>query len=360
MASMSYKLLGKSGLRVSELSLGTMTFGGDWGWGADKAESQKQFDYYAELGGNFLDTANLYTNGTSEKYVGEFVKADRDHFVVATKYTLTPAANMGDTRHRPNVSGNHRKSMVQSVEHSLERLGLDYIDVLYLHAWDYLTPVEEVMRALDDLVRMGKIMYIMVSDTPAYIVSQANTLADLRGWSRFLGVQVPYSLIERDIEREILPMAKHFEMTVTPWGILKAGILTGKFLKEGNEPTRVNRESLNLTKQQIATVKEVVKIAEKVGRSPSQVAINWVRQQQHRAQIIPILGARSLEQLKDNMAVLEWSLTEQQLDQLNKVSDIELGFPHTFLPNNRYVFGGADNAQHIENPRGTYPIVPKK
>lgn len=353
---MRYKLLGKSGLRVSELCLGTMTFGADWGWGADRDESKRQFDYFAEQGGNFIDTANLYTNGSSERLVGEFIHSDREHFVVATKYTLTPAARQGDERIRPNSSGNHRKNMMQAVEASLKRLNTDYIDILYLHAWDYMTPVQEVMRGLDDLVRMGKVLYLAISDTPAYIVAEANTLADLRGWSRFLGIQVPYSLLERDLEREILPMAKHHEMAVLPWGILRAGVLTGKFLKEGSEPTRVDRATLNLTREQVNVVKEVVKIAEKVGRSPSQVAINWVRQQQHRAQIIPILGARTLEQLKDNMAVLEWSLTDAQLERLSKVSAIPLGFPHSFLPANRFVFGNPQTYRAIDNHRGENPI----
>ena len=189
---MRYKLLGRSGLRVSELSLGTMTFGDDWGWGANKDESKKMFDTFAEAGGNYIDTASLYTNGSSERHIGDFVKADRGHFVVATKYTLTPKPNQGDTTSiRPNDSGNHRKNMMQTVESSLKNLQTDYIDVLYLHAWDYMTPVEEVMRGLDDLVRMGKVLYVAISDTPAWVVAQANTLADLRGWSRFIGLQVP-------------------------------------------------------------------------------------------------------------------------------------------------------------------------
>lgn len=353
---MRYVLLGKSGLRVSELCLGTMTFGDDWGWGATREESKRQFDTFAEAGGNFIDTANLYTNGSSERLVGEFIHADREHFVVATKYTLTPAPNMGDTTSiRPNASGNHRKSMVQSVEASLKRLNTSYIDVLYLHAWDYMTPVEEVMRALDDLVRAGKVLYVAVSDTPAYIVAQANTLAELRGWSAFLGVQVPYNLIRRDLEREILPMAKHMGLAVLPWSILGGGVLTGKFLTEPTSPTRVNPATLNLTPAQLATVKEVVKIAQKVGRSPSQVAINWVRQQQQRAQIIPILGARSLAQLQDNMAALEWTLTQAQLDRLTKVSAIKLGFPHDFLPRSRFVFGNTYDL--IDNHHGTNPIA---
>ena len=201
---MRYKLLGRSGLRVSELALGTMTFGEEWGWGASKADSQKVFDAYAEAGGNFVDTANRYTEGTSEKFVGEFIHSDREHFVLATKYTL----KMRDDD--PNFSGNHRKNLVQSVNASLKRLNTDYIDLLWVHAWDFLTPVEEVMRGLDDLVRQGTVLYVGVSDTPAWIVAQANTLADLRGWTRFVGLQIQYSLVERTPERDLLPMARAF------------------------------------------------------------------------------------------------------------------------------------------------------
>jgi len=201
---MRYKLLGRSGLRVSELALGTMTFGEEWGWGASKADSQKVFDAYAEAGGNFVDTANRYTEGTSEKFVGEFIHSDREHFVLATKYTLK--MRDGD----PNFSGNHRKNLVQSVNASLKRLNTDYIDLLWVHAWDFLTPVEEVMRGLDDLVRQGTVLYVGVSDTPAWIVAQANTLADLRGWTRFVGLQIQYSLVERTPERDLLPMARAF------------------------------------------------------------------------------------------------------------------------------------------------------
>ena len=197
-------LLGRSGLRVSELALGTMTFGEEWGWGASKADSQKVFDAYAEAGGNFVDTANRYTEGTSEKFVGEFIHSDREHFVLATKYTLK--MRDGD----PNFSGNHRKNLVQSVNASLKRLNTDYIDLLWVHAWDFLTPVEEVMRGLDDLVRQGTVLYVGVSDTPAWIVAQANTLADLRGWTRFVGLQIQYSLVERTPERDLLPMARAF------------------------------------------------------------------------------------------------------------------------------------------------------
>jgi aryl-alcohol dehydrogenase-like predicted oxidoreductase len=188
---MRYKLLGNSGLRVSELCLGTMTFGEDWGWGSNKEECRAIFDAFAEAGGNFLDTANLYTNGTSETLVGEFVKGDREKWVIATKYSLN--MRPGDV----NASGNHRKNLIQAVEASLKRLDTDYIDLLWLHVWDSLTPIEEVMRAFDDLVRMGKVLYIGVSDTPAWIISQGNTLATLRGWTPFIGLQIEYSLKER-------------------------------------------------------------------------------------------------------------------------------------------------------------------
>src|SRR5574341_1400340 len=187
--NMRYKLLGKSGLRVSELCLGTMTFGETWGWGASKDESKKQFDYFAESGGNFIDTSVNYTDGTAEEFVGEFIHGEREHFVIATKYTLTRPDSTD-----PNSGGNSKKNMRQSVERSLKRLKTDYIDLYYLHMWDYMTPVEEVMRGLDDLVRAGKVLYVALSDSPAYIAAEANTLAELRGWARFLGLQVPYSL----------------------------------------------------------------------------------------------------------------------------------------------------------------------
>lgn len=354
---MRYKLLGKSGLRVSELCLGTMTFGEDWGWGASKETSQQLFEMFAEAGGNFIDTANLYTNGTSEKYVGEFVKADREAFVVATKYTLTPTPNQGATETRPNMVGNHRKNMIQAVEHSLRRLDTDYIDVLYVHAWDFFTPVEEVMRAMDDLVRQGKVLYVAASDTPAWIISEANTRADLMGWSRFLGIQAPYSLIRRDLERAIMPMARHQDMAVLPWGILGAGVLTGKFLKDVGEPTRINPDDLNMTEQQLAIVQEVTKIADEVGRTPSQVAINWVRQQ-HRAQVIPILGARKPEQLKDNLACLEWSLTPEQVNRLDAVSKIDVGFPQSFIAGNRFIYGDTYDLVDNHRPHMPVPVAP--
>ena len=321
---MRYKLLGRSGLRVSELCLGTMTFGEDWGWGASKDESRRIFDTFAEAGGNFLDTANKYTEGSSERMVGEFVGAERERFVVATKYSLNTRA--GD----PNGGGNHRKNMVQAVEASLKRFNTDYIDLYWLHVWDAMTPVEEVMRALDDLVRAGKVLYVGISDTPAWRVSQANTLADLRGWTPFVALQIEYSLIERTPERDLIPMARAFGLTVTPWSPLGQGILSGKYnTKDGAGERRLEDNHHRLSERNLNIAQNVVDVAAETGRSPSQVALAWLRAQ--GPDMIPILGARKLSQFQDNLACVDVTLTEEQLSWLNESSAIALGFPHDFL-----------------------------
>ena len=322
---MRYKLLGNSGLRVSELCLGTMTFGQDWGWGSDKEESRAVFQAFAEAGGNFLDTANIYTNGTSETLVGEFVKGDREKWVIATKYSLN--TRPGDV----NACGNHRKNLFQAVEASLKRLGTDYIDLLWLHIWDSLTPMEEVMRAFDDLVRMGKVLYIGISDSPAWIVSQGNTLATLRGWTPFIGLQIEYSLKERTPERELLPMAKALNIGVTAWSPLGGGVLTGKY----NQPNPVDGR-LSMTDQpfqildrDLKIAETVLEIAREIGKSPAQVALNWLRNRPNP--IIPIIGARRLSQLQDNLACVDFNLTGEQLQRLDNISAISLGFPQELL-----------------------------
>lgn len=320
---MRYKLLGKSGLRVSELALGTMTFGEDWGFGASKEESQKIFNAFTEAGGNFIDTAVNYTNGTSEAYLGEFIQSNREQYVVATKYSLTTR------RQDPNGGGNHRKNLVQSVETSLKRLKTDYIDLLWLHAWDFLTPVEEVMRALDDLVRAGKVLYIGISDTPAWIVSQANTLAALRGWTPFIGLQVEYNLMQRAPERDLLPMARAFDIGVTAWAPMAGGALTGKYRSNNTDVKRLSPNSARLKDKNILIAEAVMEIANEIGRSPAQVAINWVRQQ--NGVIIPLVGARKESQMKDNLESIQFKLEPEHLERLNVVSNIELGFPHEFL-----------------------------
>jgi aryl-alcohol dehydrogenase-like predicted oxidoreductase len=311
-----------------------MSFGEEWGWGASKKDSKTMFDAFAEAGGNFIDTANRYTEGTSERYVGEFVKADRERFVVATKFTLFMS------RDDPNMCGNHRKNMVQALEASLRRLGTDYVDLYWLHAWDYTTPVEEVMRALDDLVSSGKVLYVGISDTPAWIVSQANTLADLRGWTRFVGLQIRYSLIDRTAERELMPMARALDLAVTPWSVLGAGVLSGKYNRDKGAAGRA-KEGAAKKELNLEIAQDVIDVAEEIGCSASQVAVSWVRQQP--GVIVPLLGANNLTQLQDNLGALQVTLSGDQLAKLEKVSRIEPGFPHDFLGSDMIrdiIFGG--------------------
>ncbi len=322
---MNYRLLGASGLRVSELCLGTMTFGEEWGWGANKEESRKIFDLYTDRGGNFLDTANRYTDGTSEKYVGEFIKGSREQFVVATKYTLFTDPD------DPNAAGNHRKNMMQAVNASLRRLETEYIDLYWVHAWDFLTPAEEVMRGLDDLVRSGKVLYIGVSDTPAWVVSRANMLAELRGWSRFVGLQIEYSLAERTVERELIPMARTLDLAVAAWAPLAAGVLSAKYLdgRKPEEASRLAAESDRLSERNLAIARVVKSVADEIDVTPSQVAVNWLRQQP--GVVIPIIGARRAWQVEENLGALEFEIPEAQMVRLEEGSRIPLGFPHDFL-----------------------------
>jgi aryl-alcohol dehydrogenase-like predicted oxidoreductase len=240
----TYRLLGRSGLRVSPLALGTMTFGSDWGWGAGRDEAKAMFDKYVEYGGNFIDSANGYTNGTAEQLVGEFAKGRRDQLVIATKYTM--GMRPGD----PNAGGNHRKSMVRSFEASLARLQTDYADLLYLHMWDGTTPIEEILRAMDDLVSAGKVLYVGISDTPAWEVARMQAVADLRGWSPLIALQIEYSLVERTVERELIPMVSKMGLGVIPWSLLGRGILTGKYNRadlsatNASEPDGTRRHQL--------------------------------------------------------------------------------------------------------------------
>ena len=325
---MRYKLLGKTGLRVSELCLGTMTFGEDWGWGASRDVCQVIFDKYCQAGGNFIDTACNYTNGSAERITGELVAGQRDYFVVATKYTLR---RPGSATNDLNGGGNHRKNMLRSVEESLRRLNTDYIDLLYLHFWDFSTPVEEVLRGLDDLIRSGKVLYAGISDTPAWIASYAQAVAELRGWSRLAAYQGEYSLAERGIETDVLPMAKALELAVPAFGMLGGGALTGKFNQPGGpgEPTRARDAS----EKEKRLAQAIMEVAAELERTPSQVAINWVRQQ--GPQIIPILGARRENQIVDNLGVLEFNLSPEQLKRLAGANPQETLYPHTFW--NEYV-----------------------
>ena len=327
---MKLELLGRSGLRVSELALGTMTFGEAWGWGASKEESRRIFEAYVDAGGNFVDTACNYTDGESEHFVGELVEPIREQIVLATKYTLTSRPD------DPNAGGNHRKNLVQTLEESLRRLRTDYVDLLWLHMWDGLTPVEEVVRALDDLVSQGKVLYVGVSDTPSWVVAQAVTLADLRGWSRFVGLQLPYSLADRDAERELLPMADALGLTVATWGVLEGGALTGKYLSDDGAPRRYDRAGERVN----ALAREVLAVAEEIGATASQVAIAWVRAQPWP--IVPILGARTEAHLRESLGVLEVELAPEHVGRLADATGFRLGFPREFLEGEnvrRLIFG---------------------
>lgn len=312
-----------------------MTFGTEWGWGADKDTSKKIFDTFVNAGGNFLDTANRYTEGTSERWLGEFIQSDRHHFVLSTKYTLRDRT--GD----PNYAGSHRKNMMRSVEESLRRLNTEFIDIFWVHAWDRTVPSDELMRGLDDLVRQGKVLHLGVSDTPAWVVSQANTLAELRGWTAFSGLQIEYSLIQRGAERELLPMAKALNLAVTPWGAIGGGALTGKYLK--GESGRVVEHSARRSERANAIAAKVLEVSESIGVPPVQVAINWTRQRDPQQNIIPLVGARNAEQLEDSLGCLNFELPADALAALDAASAIELGFPHDFLNSDNVkelVYGG--------------------
>lgn len=342
--TMRYRILGRSGLRVSELALGTMTFGADWGWGADPDESRRQYEVYRAAGGNFVDTACNYTNGSSEKIVGELVRPERERIVLATKYTL--AWRPGD----PNAAGNHRKNLVQSVEASLRRLGTDYLDLLWVHAWDSTTPPAEVMRALDDLVRSGKLLHVGVSDTPAWIVSHANTLAELRGWAPFVALQIEYSLIQRTVERDLLPMARAFGLPVLAWGVMGGGVLTGKYTR-GGEPDRKRDPGRRLSERNLAIARAVDEVADALGVGSTEVAVAWARQQPG---VVPLLGARTASQLEQSLRAASVTLPATALEKLDAASAVELGFPHEFLklePLRKIVW--SDQVGLLDLPSGT-------
>jgi aryl-alcohol dehydrogenase-like predicted oxidoreductase len=330
----TFRLLGRSGLRVSPLALGTMTFGPDWGWGADQEESRRIFDSYLERGGNFIDTANVYTNGTSEQFIGKFAKGNRDRLIIATKYTIPARAD------DPNSGGNHRKSMVRSLETSLRRLATDYIDLLYLHAWDATTPVEEILRAMDDLVRSGKVLYLGISNTAAWQIARLQAIADLRGYSPLIALQIEYNLIQRAGERDLIPMAHEMGLGVIAYSPLAEGILAGKYTKADIRPTDPNastdgsRRSVvvaggTLSARNLAIADVVKDIANEIERSASQVALAWTLQ--NLGITSSLIGARTLKQLQQNLSALEVTLTESQRARLEEASAIDLGYPHDYL-----------------------------
>ncbi len=340
---MKYDVLGRTGLRVSELALGAGTFGVD-DWGASTEVAARLVDTYAQAGGNFLDTGNVYGGGRSEECLGTVLAGGRrDHFVLATKYNAM--TRPGDV----NSAGNHRKNLVASLEASLRRLRTDRIDLLWLHARDALTPVEEVMRALDDQIRAGKVLYVGASNWPAWEVSRANMLADLRGWSAFAGLQARYNLLDRTPERDLLPMAAACDVTVFAWGALAEGRLTGKYLR--GERGRLSVENwAGDSDDDTALVREVVRIADEGGWTPAQVALAWLRTRPHP--VLPILGATRPEQLHDTLASLDVTLDRAHLTRLDDLSAPTLGFPRDLMRHPKYTRGAyGDRWQDIERRR---------
>ena len=350
----NYRLLGRSGLRVSPLSLGTMTFGvSPDEWGTPEDEAARMLDHFMDRGGNFVDTANFYGGmGGSEKMLGKLAKGKRERLVIATKYSLTMGP--GD----PNAAGNQRKNMVQAVEASLKRLGTDYIDLLYLHVWDSRTPVEEILRAFDDLVRAGKIVYAGISDTPAWQISRMQAIADLRGWTPFVALQIPYSLTERTVEREYMPMAREMGLGVLPWSPLSGGVLTGKYSREDLKAqvsremgTMNDRKTMNLATGRLnepaLDIADVVKeVAEELGKSAAQVALAWTLLDP--AVDSPIIGARTFSQLEDNLGAMDVTFSDDQIERLDEVSRIEPCFPSYMIEGelSKGMFGGCD----VERP----------
>jgi aryl-alcohol dehydrogenase-like predicted oxidoreductase len=339
-----YRLLGRSGLRVSPLALGTMTFGVEQGaWGSTEEEAQALIDMFIERGGNFIDTANFYGGiGGSEEWLGRMVKGRRDPLVISTKYSLT--TRPGD----PNASGNHRKNMVRSVEDSLRRLQTDYIDLLYLHMWDFRTPADEILRAFEDLVSSGKVLYAGLSDTPAWQASRMQAIAELRGWTQFCALQIQYSLIERTVERELIPMAREMGMGVSPWASLGQGVLTGKYSRADLAPPEpgaafsrktMNAASGKLTERNLDIADVVVAVAEELECTAAQVALAWTLVDPAIAS--PVVGVRTPAQLEDNLGALDVTFSEDQLARLDEASAVPKVFPMDVLtgPAEAMMFG---------------------
>lgn len=329
---MKMTFLGRTGLRVSEYCLGTMTFGTEWGWGADRDESRAIFDAFVEAGGNFFDTANAYTAGTSERLLGEFVAGDRDRYVIATKYSTS----MDKTD--PNAGGNQRKNLVRSLEASLQRLGTDYVDLYFVHMFDGFTPVEETIRALDDMVRAGKVLHVGISDFPAFMVAQADTIAMYEGLTRPACIQIEYNLAMRDADRELMPMAEALGLSVMDWSPLGGGALTGKLVRpdpEENYSGRVASGALprNFAKYAAehtnALVTELIACADEMGTRPARLALAWLRAKSDLH--IPIVGARSARHIRDNLAAADLVVPDEIMVRLEAASPPDTGFPVGFL-----------------------------
>ncbi|MEM9948380.1 MAG: aldo/keto reductase [Cyanobacteria bacterium P01_D01_bin.36] len=344
---MDYYTLGNTGLRVSRLALGTMTFGTDWGWGADESAARAIFDTYLSAGGNFIDTADMYTNGNSEKMLGQFIKesGSRDRTVIATKFSYN--ADPGN----PNAGGNGRKNIMRAVEGSLNRLNTDYIDLYILHTWDSVTPAEEVIRTMDNLVTSGKVRHVALSDAPAWYVAQAQTLAKERNLEPISTVQLEYSLVERNIEFEFIPMAKALGTGIMVWSPLASGLLSGKYKPSesgGSGEGRLaaladsgNPAFNKFTKENWEIVATLEEVAKELDRSMAQIAVNWVVNRPGVASVL--IGATKLHQLEDNLGALDFELPAALRQQLNDISKPETRFPYTFFEQNLQgmIHGGA-------------------
>jgi aryl-alcohol dehydrogenase-like predicted oxidoreductase len=351
-----YLTLGRSGLRVSPLCLGAMTFGDDLGWGSSVEESQQIINRYLELGGNFIDTANFYTRSHSEKIIGDHIGRDsarRDRVVIATKFSgnLYP----GD----PNGGGSGRKSVISACENSLRRLQTDYIDLYWLHMWDAHTPIEETMAALDDLVRAGKVRYIGVSDTPAWKIVEANLIARFRGWSAFVGLQIEYSLLERTVEQELVPMAREFGLGITPWSPLKSGVLSGKYTRGNSGQHKADRGALVdtfLNEKTYTVIDELETIAKSLETTVAAVALAWVHAQPAVSSII--IGARRLAQLDDNVRAVDVTLGTGELARLDALTEPTFGFPHNMLAMAPGILNGGTTINGAAAPVSEY-VMPE-
>jgi aryl-alcohol dehydrogenase-like predicted oxidoreductase len=341
-----YVTLGRSGLRVSPLCLGAMTFGEDFGWGSSVEESEQIIDRYVELGGNFIDTANFYTASHSEKIIGDHVgrhPARRDRLTIATKFSgnLYP----GD----PNGGGSGRKAIVNACENSLRRLQTDYIDLYWLHMWDANTPIDETMAALDDLVRAGKVRYLGVSDTPAWKIVEANLIARFRGWSSFIGLQIEYSLLQRTVEQELVPMAGEFGLGITPWSPLAGGALSGKYTRANAGQRKADRGALlELDDKTYDVVDELEIIAKAHDTSVASVALAWVHAKPGVTSII--IGARRMSQFEENVRALDVTLTAEEMAKLDEITAPTFGFPQSMLPMAAALLNGGTTVNGVSAP----------
>jgi len=343
-----YTTLGRTGLRVSPLCLGTMTFGTGWGFGAEEKTSKEMFDRFVDAGGNFIDTADGYTGGTAEEMTGKFVgeRGLRDNVVIATKYTFNFAGSGN-----PNAGGNGRKNLYRALEGSLRRLKTDYVDLYYLHAWDTITPVEEVAATMNTLVQEGKIRYWGLSDTPAWYVARAQSLAERFGWAPMATLQLEYALTERNIEREHIPVAQELGIGLCPWSPLAGGFLAGKYKREGEKGTgdgRLGRPSGGMfnrfTERNWRILDALLGVAKQLGKPPAQVALNWLAAKPGVTSII--LGATKVAQLDDNLAAIEWSMPAELFKKLDDASAIDVVFPYNFYnPTMQTRVSGGTNVQ---------------